>query len=453
MHFNYLPLTDEQRREMLDAIGARSMEDLLVTIPRDLRGVTLDIPPGHAEWEVQKQLSVLAGLNKPLSQQRSFLGAGTTLRYRPAAVDHVASRSEFFTAYTPYQPEISQGTLQAIFEFQTMISELTGLPIANASMYDGSTAAAEAALMAVRVTRRPKVLVSQTLHPEYAAVVRTYAWGPGVEIVTVPQRDGCIDLAALDTLLDQDVAGLLIQVPNAFGGLEPVDRISERVKNAGALLAVVADPISLGLLEAPGNYGADICVGDAQSLGNAISFGGPHVGFMACREALLRQIPGRICGQTTDNRGNTCYTLTLQTREQHIRREKAASNICTNQALNALTATLYLAMVGKEGLRDIANISLQRAHFLAERISQIPGFSLAYDIAFFNEFVVKTERPADEVAKALEQRGIVAGLPLARWFPDLTHHLLVTVTETNSPEDLDAFIEALRANNAAQVVV
>jgi glycine dehydrogenase subunit 1 len=451
MHFNYLPQTEADREAMLAAIGAQSMEDLLVTIPRQLRGVKLDIPAGHSEWDVQRQLARLAGRNKPLTQQRSFLGAGTTLRYRPAAVDHVASRSEFFTAYTPYQPEISQGTLQAIFEFQTMVCALTGLDVANASMYDGSTAAGEAALMAVRVTRRRKVLVSQTLHPEYAAVVRTYAWGPGIEIVTVPHKDGGIDLGALETLLDPDVAGLIVQVPNAFGGLEPVDRIAEKVKAAGGLFIVVADPVSLGVLEAPGRYGADVCVGDAQAFGNAVSFGGPHVGFMACKEALLRQLPGRICGQTTDDRGQTCFTLTLQTREQHIRREKAASNICTNQALNALVATVHMALLGKEGVRDVARVSLQRSHFLAERISQIPGYSLAFGIAFFNEFVVKTERPAAEVAAALEQRGIVAGLPLSRWFPDLTHHLLVTVTETNAPEDLDAYVEALKANHLATV--
>ncbi|MBM3267283.1 MAG: aminomethyl-transferring glycine dehydrogenase subunit GcvPA [Candidatus Sericytochromatia bacterium] len=453
MPFNYLPLTDPQRREMLGAIGAGSMEDLLITIPRELRAGKLDVPSGRSEWEVQQHLAGLAARNRPLSQQRSFLGAGVSLRYRPAAVDHVASRSEFFTAYTPYQPEISQGTLQAIFEFQTLVCELTGMDVSNASMYDGSTATGEAALMCVRATRRRKVLVSGTLHPEYAQVVRTYAWGPGIEIVTVPQRDGGIDLAALDALLTGDVAGLIVQVPSAFGGLEPVDEVATRVKAAGALLAVVADPISLGLLEAPGRYGADICVGDGQALGNAMSFGGPHVGFMACKEPLLRQLPGRICGQTADSRGNTCYTLTLQTREQHIRREKAASNICTNQALNALFATLYLGLVGKEGLREVANVSLQRAHFLAERISQVPGFAPAFGIAFFNEFVVKTERPAEEIVRALEARGIVAGFPLSRWFPDLAHHLLVSVTEANSPDDLDAYVEALRSNHLAKVAV
>ena len=453
MNFNYLPLTEAQRREMLDAIGVGSFEDLLAGIPKSLRGVKLDLPDITAEWDVQRKLGDLAARNKPLSAQRAFLGAGTTLRYRPAAVDHVASRSEFFTAYTPYQPEISQGTLQVIYEFQSMICELTGMDVANASMYDGSTATAEAALMAVRVSKRQRVLVAASLHPEYAEVVRTYAHGPGLDIVTVPMREGAIDLEALKDLATADVAGLIVQVPNAYGCIEAVRAASDLIHAAGGLFVVVADPISLALLEGPGRYGADVVVGDGQSLGNAISFGGPHVGFMACREEHIRQLPGRICGMSKDSKGQTCFTLTLQTREQHIRREKAASNICTNQALNALVATLYLALVGKEGLREVADVSVQRAHHLAGRIAQIPGFSLAWRTPFFNEFVIKTERPATEVARRLAERNILAGLPLGHWSPDLDHHILVTVTETNTPADLDAYVETLAGHTSARVPV
>ncbi|MBU6429241.1 MAG: aminomethyl-transferring glycine dehydrogenase subunit GcvPA [Cyanobacteria bacterium REEB65] len=449
MPFNYLPLTDAERSQMLQTIGATSFDDLLAPIPAELRQVDLQLPNGHSEFEVQRQMAHLAGRNQPLSAQRSFLGAGVTLRYRPAAVDHVASRSEFFTAYTPYQPEISQGTLQVIYEFQSMIAGLTGMAVANASMYDGSSATAEAALMACRITRRSRVLVSQTVHPEYREVVRTYASGPGIGVIEVAHRDGAIDLESLEGLVMDPanvdrLAGLIIQVPNFFGCLEDVRAAATLVHEAGGLLVVVADPVSLAILEAPGQYGADIVVGDGQSLGNAMSFGGPHVGFMATRQEHVRQLPGRICGMTVDSRGNRAFTLTLQAREQHIRREKAASNICTNQALNALVATLYLALLGKQGLREVANISVQRAHYLAEQIAQLPGFALPNARQrFFNEFVVRCDRPVPEVLVQLSECGIAGGVPLVRWFAESERDLLVSVTEVNSPEDLDAYVSAL----------
>ena len=444
MNFNYLPHTDTDRQEMLKAIGVPDSDALYHAVPASLRNFQLDIPKGRSEWEVQEHVTSLAAKNRSTSQFASFLGAGSYRRYLPAAVDWILHRSEFLTAYTPYQPEVSQGTLQAIFEFQTMICELTGMDVANASMYDASTATPEAAFMACRVTRREKVIIASTVHPEYREVLDTYAKGPGIEVVTAPQKDGKIDLDALKDLVDTQTACVILQMPNFLGTLEEAHAIGELVHASGGLLVVVADPVSLGLLEAPGRYGADIVIGEAHQLGNGASFGGPYVGFMACKDKFIRQLPGRIAGETKDANGQRVFTLTLQTREQHIRREKATSNICTNQALNALAATVYMTVVGKRGLYEVAHTSLQRAHALARAIAKVPGFVVPFG-PHFNEFVVKSPVPVADLLERLKAQGILGGVALGRWYPELADCLLVSVTEVNSPADLERYAKALEA--------
>lgn len=444
MNFNYLPHNDADRQEMFRVIGVPDSDALYQAVPASLRDFQLDIPLGCSEQEVQDQLSALAAKNRPTSRFTSFLGAGSYRRYMPAGVDWILHRSEFLTAYTPYQPEVSQGTLQAIFEFQTMIAELTGMDVANASMYDASTATPEAAFMACRITRREKVIVASTVHPEYREVLETYAKAPRVEVVTAPHKDGRLDLDALKDLIDTQTACVVLQMPSFFGTLEEAHAVGEMIHASGGLLVVIADPVSLGVLEAPGRYGADIVLGDAQPFGNAVSFGGPYVGFMACRDKFARQLPGRIAGQTVDAKGNRVFTLTLQTREQHIRREKAASNICSNQALNALAATVYMTLVGKRGLYEVAHTSLQRAHALARAIAKIPGFSVPFG-PHFNEFVVRSPIPTATLLQQLKAQGILGGVPLECWYHDLHDCILVSVTEVNPPEDLDRFVKALEA--------
>jgi glycine dehydrogenase subunit 1 len=452
MAFNYLPHTESERAEMIARIGVGAIDDLYRAVPDRLRQFSLDIPLSKSELEVTRHLQDLARMNRSTNEFASFLGAGAQRRFAPAAVDWILHRSEFLTAYTPYQPEVSQGTLQVIFEFQTMICQLTGLDLANASMYDGSTATAEAALMAMRQTRRQRVVVAKSVHPEYREVLRTYAAGLGAEIVEAPLSRGRIDRVALKELLALDTACLIVQVPDFFGGIEEGRELAEMAHAADALFVVVADPTSLGVLEAPGAYGADICAGEAQAFGNAVSYGGPYVGFMACRTQFSRQLPGRIVGATTDSRGQRCYTLTLQTREQHIRREKATSNICTNQALNALAVTVYLETMGQSGIQELGRVSLHRAHALAEAIAALPGYSLPFPGAFFNEFVVKTPMNGEVLLERLREKGILGGVALGRWYPELADCVLVCVTELNSPAELDQYVSALKALSAPQGV-
>ncbi|MEB3187300.1 MAG: aminomethyl-transferring glycine dehydrogenase subunit GcvPA [bacterium] len=453
MPFNYLPHTEAERLEMLARIGVASIDDLYQAVPDSLRHFELEIPPSASELEVNRRLSSLAARNVPTSQVNSFLGAGAQRRYAPAAVDWVLHRSEFLTAYTPYQPEVAQGTLQVIYEFQSLICQMTGLDVANASLYDGSTAVPEAAFMAMRITRRPRVLIARDVHPEYREVLATYASGPHADIAEVPLSGGMLDRARLAELLTPEVACLVVQVPSFLGTVQDMHSLAEQVHAAGALLVVVADPTSLGILEAPGAYGADIVVGEAQAFGNAVAFGGPYVGFMACRETFARQMPGRIVGQTLDSRGQRCFTLTMQTREQHIRREKATSNICTNQALNALAATVHMAVLGPTGLRDLGRIGLQRAHALAEKLARLPGFSLAIDAPFFNEFVLRLPADANATTTALAERGILPGVALGHWYPEYADCLLVSVTELNTPEDCDRLVDALADLPATRSVV
>jgi len=446
--FPYLPATQAERDLMLKEIGVRTFEELVSHIPAEVKAKELDLKVGLAELELTKELSRLAAKNKPTSQQASFLGGGSYRRYVPAVVPAVISRSEFSTAYTPYQPEVSQGSLQAIYEFQTAVCLITGMDVANASMYDGPTALAEACLMAVRLTNKKKIVLSGALNPEHRMVAETYAKSCELPCGTVSAAAGTTDLTNLDHVLnqDQDSACFVVQYPNYFGSVEPLQEIADKVHARGALLVVVSDPISLGLLKAPGDLGADIVVGDAQSCGNSLAFGGPSAGYMACRKDFIRQLPGRLAGMTVDNRGQTAFTLTLQTREQHIRRAKATSNICTNQALNALAMLVYLTSMGPQGLRDLAQISLQRAHYLADKLTKIAGVKLTFDQPFFNEFAISLPAPVETVLRQLEDQSILGGIALHKHFkhmPELENSILVAVTEMNPKEELDQFAEAL----------
>jgi glycine dehydrogenase subunit 1 len=395
--------------------------------------------------EVAWLLQELSELNADLGHNACFLGAGAYRHFIPAAVDHILRRGEFYTAYTPYQPEVSQGTLTAIYEYQTMICQLTGMDVANASMYDGASALAEAALMAARVTRRDGIVVSTAVHPEYRQVVRTYTQGIGLPIHDAPYLagQGTTDLDDLAKEVGQDTACVILQYPNFFGCLEDLAAAAEIAHAQGALLVVAADPIALGILKPPGEMGADIVVGEGQSLGSPLQFGGPYLGFFACRQRHMRQMPGRLIGMTTDTEGRRSFVMTLQAREQHIRREKATSNICTNEALVALAATVYLALMGKQGLRKAAELTYHKAHYAAGRIGEIEGFGLVFSRPFFKEFAVKTPlSPAEINARLLEQH-IIGGYDLGAAYPELGQAMLLCVTETNPKEEIDRLADAL----------
>ncbi|MCL5038600.1 MAG: aminomethyl-transferring glycine dehydrogenase subunit GcvPA [Firmicutes bacterium] len=444
MDMNYLPNTKEDRQKMLEAIGVSSVEDLFADLPQDVRlGRPLDLPAGLSELELGRLMRELSEKNGDLNHYTSFLGAGVYDRFTPSVVEHVLSRAEFYTAYTPYQPEISQGVLQSIYEYQSMICELTGMDVSNASMYDGASALAEAGLMCATSTGRRKLVVSRLVHPEYRKVLATYARGVDLEIVEVSFQEGRTDLEDLKGKVDDQTAGVLIQNPNFLGNLEEVQVIEAAAHGKGSLLVVAVDPISLGLLAPPGAYGADIVVGDGQSLGNPISFGGPHLGFLAVRERLVRRMPGRIVGATLDNRGQRGFVLTLTAREQHIRRERATSNICSNQALNALAVTVYLSLLGKGGLKEVANQSLQKAHYAHQALSRLERFQPAFSAPFFQEFAVRTTLEPDEVNRELLKHRIIGGYDLGRDYPELKNHLLLAFTEKRSKEEIDYFVARL----------
>ncbi len=444
----YLFNTPQDRQAMLQAIGAESIESLFASIPPEQRlSRPLDLPPALTELELTQHLQALAARNVHAGQRVCFLGGGSYDHFIPAVVDALASRSEFYTSYTPYQPEVSQGNLQAMFEYQTLICQLTGMDVSNASLYDGGTATVEAVLMAMSVTRREgKVVVAGGLHPEYRQIVHTYLACLDTRCETIAADDGTTDLAALRAAVDDQTACVLIQHPNFFGALEDVAAEAEIAHAAGALLVQVFDPISLGLLKRPADLGADIAVAEGQSLGTPMLFGGPYLGIMACRERFVRRLPGRIAGQTTDRQGRRCWVLTLQTREQHIRRDKATSNICTNQGLIALRAAIYLAAMGPEGLRETADLCLQKARYAAQRIVAHPRFELAFAAPTFKEFVVRDKAAqVEQLLAAAGQRGYLAGVPLGRWFPELNDCLLVAVTEARTQAEIDGLAEALGA--------
>jgi len=439
----YIPNTDKEREEMLRAIGVEKIEELFADVPEKARYVEFRLPQPLSEAEILRELRQMAERNADLDHHVCFLGAGAYNHFVPSVVKHVISRAEFYTAYTPYQPEISQGTLQSIFEYQTMVCQLTGMEVANASHYDGATSMAEAALMAVNVFRkkRKKVIVSPAIHPEYRQVLRTYI--RGTEITVTGDEDLEADVDKITGLLDENTACLIIQNPNFFGQLEPVDGLAEKVHNAGALLVVVVDPISLGLFKPPGEYGADIVVGEGQSLGNAIAFGGPYLGLFATRMEYVRRMPGRLVGETVDAEGKRGFVLTLSAREQHIRREKATSNICTNQALCALAAGAYLATMGKQGLRRVAELCYHKAHYAAQRIAQLPGYELVGERPFFKEFVVRCPKPPAEINRRLLEHRIIGGYDLGRDYPHLKNCMLFCVTEMNTREEIDRLVEIL----------
>lgn len=430
---------------MLHQIGLNSAEELFDSIPSDLKlARALNTPAALSELELLSSFENMAAEN-PGSRRTSFLGAGAYSHYIPTIVDHIISRSEFFTAYTPYQPEISQGTLQVIFEFQTLVCQLTGMEVANASMYDGSTALAEAVLMAERVTRRSKVIACGAVHPEYLEVVRTYVQHAGIdlEVVVTDPRTG--QTASVDQVLDDKTAAIVVQSPNFFGCLEDVESIARKAHAAGALLIVaITEPISLGLVKSPGALGADIVVAEGQSFGVPLSFGGPYLGLFATREKYARQIPGRLVGEAYDKEGRRGFVLTLATREQHIRREKATSNICTNEGLIALAATVYLETMGKRGLQEVAHQCAQKTAYAARKISALEGFSLPFTAPRFNEFVVQAPIDAAELLKRLaKEHQITGGLALSRYFADRRNEFLVCVTETNSRSEIDELVDGL----------
>ncbi len=445
---SYVPTTDDEREAMLAAAGVRSLDDLFRDIPANLYKPQLDVPEGLSELEAWRHLRSLSEQNWNLEQHPCFLGAGAYRHFVPAVVGHLAFRSEFYTSYTPYQPEVSQGTLQAMYEWQSLVCELTGMDVANASVYDAATGVGEAARMACALTRRKRVLVADTVNPLYREVLRTYTEGPGIEVRTVRgwQREG--DRLAreenLDESVDETVGCLIIQQPNFLGWLEHVDGLAERLRAAGAILVVVADPATLGLLRPPGDYGAGIVVAEGKWTGNPTDFGGPLVGMFACKQEYVRQMPGRIVGATVDGDGRRGFVLTLATREQHIRREKATSNICTSESLVALATTIYLCEMGRQGLREVGEHCLQKAHYAAEQIDALPGYRLLTAAPFVKEFVVRCPRPAAEVNQALLQRGIVGGYDLARYAPDLADCLLLCCTELTTREDVDRLVTELR---------
>jgi glycine dehydrogenase subunit 1 len=440
----YLPNTAEEQAEMLQDLELSRLDDLFRQLPDHLRLPALDLPEPLSEIELVQYFRDLGQLNELVPPALSFLGGGASRRFSPAIVNAVISRPDFYTAYTPYQPEASQGWLQAIYEYQTMIALLCGLDVANASMYDGATALAEAAMMATVQTGRQNVVIAGALHPEYAQVLRTYSDGQGYEVLRVePAGDGRVDMDRLQEAVTSTTAAVVLQQPNFYGILEMTEPVAGIAHRSGALFITCIDPISVGVLTSPGDYGADIAVGEGQPLGIPLSFGGPYVGFIACRDALLRRIPGRLVGATVDARGRRGYVLTLQAREQHIRREHATSNICTNHALMALAATVYLARMGGAGLRELAELSAQRAHWLADALSSHAGYRLAFDAPFLYEFVLRTPYPAEETQAKMLERGVLPGLPLGRFDPALTDALLCAVTEMNDASALERFVEAL----------
>jgi glycine dehydrogenase subunit 1 len=438
----YIPHTEEDIRKMLDALGLKKLEDLFQAIPKEYRlSKPLNLPEPLSEPDLLRHIQEL---QSPMMS--GFLGAGAYHHFIPAVVSHLVSRSEFSTAYTPYQPEISQGTLQAIFEYQTLMCQLTGMEVSNASMYDGASSLAEAVLMAHRITKRKKVLLSQAVHPEYRRVIQTYIDPDQQEIVPVPyqKKEGRTDEKVLLDLLKEDVSAVVIQSPNFFGVIEDLQRIGGKIHDCGGLMIVgFSESVAYGILQPPGAMGADIVAGEGQSLGIPVSYGGPYLGIFATLETFVRNMPGRLVGETIDLEGKRGFVLTLATREQHIRRERATSNICTNEGLCALTTTVFLSCLGKEGLKELAMMNLSRTEYAKKVVSRIRGCKLNFTGPTFNEFVLRIEKEPEEVLEELRKERILGGLPLEKFYPELDHHLLVTVTEMNRKEEIDRWGEAL----------
>lgn len=445
MEFRYLPMTEQDERDMLQTIGVESIEALLEDIPASLRETASLSAIGAPlpEVDLVRHMSKLAEKNVHTKSHPSFLGAGMYDHLSPSVMNHMLLRSEFYTAYTPYQPEISQGELQAMFEFQTMICELTGMDVANSSMYDGITALAEATYLASAHTKKKRVIVSGAVHPEAKDVIETYAGGPGLNVEVTPVAAGLTDVTNLDLT---DASCLVVQYPNFYGRIEDLEMLAQAAHDAGALFIVSSNPLALGILQSPGSLGADITVGDAQPFGIPQSFGGPSCGYFAVKQALMRKLPGRLVGQTVDEDGKRGFVLTLQAREQHIRRDKATSNICSNQALNALAASITMSALGKYGIRDMAVRNIQTAHYMKEAL-KAAGYTIVDEGPMFNEFVVDVNVDADEVSRHLLHNGIIGGLPLGTYEPARRTHMLICATELRTKEEIDRFIEVVGGMN------
>jgi glycine dehydrogenase subunit 1 len=439
---HYISITDAERAEMLKAIGVEQVEDLFAVVPEAVRFPHIDLPPALSEIELRRELGAMANKNANATTHNIFLGAGAYNHFVPSAVDQILRRAEFYTAYTPYQPEISQGTLQAIFEYQSLICAITGMDVANASHYDGGTALAEAAIMAVSATRnRRTIVVAPSIHPQYRAVIRTYLEGTSVRVIGDENPEATLD--ALLALVDHTTAAVMIQSPDFFGTLHDLKPIAEKVHAAGALLVAHFDPIALGLFQSPGEAGADIATAEGQPLGIGLNFGGPYLGIFCCKQQYVHKLAGRVVGATKDVDGELAYVLTLRAREQDIRRERATSNICTNQGLMALAAAVYLSLVGRQGLRKVAELCYHRAHYAAAQIAKLPGYQLLDRGPFFKEFAVVCPRPVGAINAALRERGIVGGYDLLGDYPHLGQAMLLCVTEMNSRGEIDALVESL----------
>ncbi len=441
MH-HYIPNTPGQQQEMLLSVGFGSMEELFSSVPEDVRLKTpLGIPGGISELEAAKRLKDLAKANANTEDYACFLGAGAYDHFIPAVVSSLLSRQEFYTAYTPYQPEISQGTLQAIFEYQSVICMLTGMDVSNASVYDGASAVAEAALLACGATKRNEVLVARSVNPGSRDVLKTYAPFRGIKVIEFGYSDGAADLEDLERLISGNTAAVIMQTPNFFGIVEDIEQIAKMAHKSGALLVASCDPIALALLKAPGDAGADIAVGEGQPMGIPLSFGGPYLGFFAAKESLMRRMPGRIAGETTDKNGKRCFVLTIQTREQHIRREKATSNICSNEALCALAATIYLTAMGKEGLREAAAQCVSKSHYAYDTLIGTGRFKSLFASAFFKEFAVRYDGDIAKLNEYLLSNGMIGGYELGHAYPELSGSWLVAVTEKRTKAQIDALAE------------
>jgi glycine dehydrogenase subunit 1 len=443
----FIPHSPQERDAMLEVLRVKSLEDLFQDVPEQHRFPTLNLPPALTEMEAAAELGEFSlGNENVRTSLVCFLGAGAYNHYIPSAVDHILRRSEFSTAYTPYQPEISQGTLQAIFEYQSLISALTGMEVSNASHYDGATAVAEAAAMAHAQFRgkRTRIVVSPAVHPQYRAVLRTYTRDMDLTIAGDDQPGSLnADPQSLGQLIDTNTSLVIVQYPDFFGRIQDLTALIEAAHAQGALVCVAANPIALGLLKTPGQMGADIVVGEGQPLGIPLSFGGPYLGFFATRKQYIHKMAGRLVGETVDNRGQRAYVLTLTAREQHIKRERATSNICTNQGLMALAAALYLALLGRSGLRQVAELCYQKAHYAAKKIARIPGYSLSFEMPFFHEFVVRCPGPVAEINAHLLEHGFLGGYDLGLDYPELKDHTLLAVTEMNTRDEIDALVDVL----------
>lgn len=443
--FPYIPLTKEEEREMLDTIGVSSIDDLFKDIPAEVSlDGGLDLPKSKSELEVSSYLSKLAGMNKTTSQMPSFLGVGSYDHYIPTVIGHITGRSEFYTSYTPYQPEVSQGTLQYIFEFQSFISRLTGLPIANASLYDNGYAVAEAAIMCSSTNRKDKVVISESVSPTAREVLDTYTSSLGIEVVTVPMKDGVTDMEELAKLVDDETAAVIIQSPNFFGHLEDIQAATDLAHGAKKCSMVLStDVTSLGILKKPSEYGVDVVVGDLQTMGMPSAFGGPTCGFIATTDKFIRKIPGRVVGQTVDRNGKRSWVLTLSAREQHIRREKATSNICSNQGLNVLAATVYMSLMGKQGIKEVAEQCTKKAHYCYNKLMATGKFKAFSDAPFYKEFAVVSDVPTAELNAKLKEAGFIGGFAADRFYEGIGNVTIIAVTEKRTKEEIDKFVEIM----------